>query len=240
MKTPEISFVVHSFNEEKRLPATLKRLRQIKEKTKHNVEIIAVDEGSTDNSLKIARSFADKTFAISGNPIFGRSRDFACSKANGEIIVSIDPDILLPYDAVDEIIKEFKDPNVVAMTCDVFVYPDEEIFKDKIFQSFRNQWYWFLNATRILPIGHELHAVRKSAYFVIGGYNSKLAMCEDTDIFLRLSKIGKVVYSKKLKVYESPARYRKYGYMKTYLYWTIGTLKYFLNIPLTEYKRVSH
>lgn len=240
MKRLKISFVVHGLNEERVLSITLKRLDEIRKESKIRTELIFVDEGSTDLSVQIAKKYVDRIFRLKGTPIFGRTRDFGCKKSKGDIVVSIDSENLLPYDAIEKILKAFEDKKVVAMTCDVYVFPWEETLNDKIFQYIRNRWYWFLCASGILPMGRELHAFRKSAFQKVNGYNEKLAACEDTDIFLRLSKIGKVVYMKDLKIFESPARYRKYGYLRTYLYWTFNSLKYFLGMPVDKYERVVH
>lgn len=239
-KKIKISFVVHGLNEEKVLSISLKRLDKIRKKSKIKTELIFVDEGSTDKSVQIAKKYADKVFQLDGKPIFGRTRDFGCKKAKGEIIVSIDSEDLLPYNAIEKIMEAFSDKEVVAMTCDVCVFPWEETFKDRVFHYLHNRWYWFCCYSGLIPMAQELHAFRSDAFKKINGYNKKLAGCEDVDVFLRISKIGKVLYMKDLKIFESPARFRKYGYIQTYLYWSFNSLKYFLGFPVNEYKRVTH
>jgi len=50
-----ISVVVPVFNEEKSVKKTLNGLKKIMETTKKSFEIIAVDDGSTDNSTKLIK-----------------------------------------------------------------------------------------------------------------------------------------------------------------------------------------
>jgi len=237
---PDVSFVVHGLNEEKVLSVTLKRLREIKNEATKDVEIIFIDEGSEDGSVKVARRFADRVYQLKGKPVFGRTRDFGSRQAKGKIIVSIDSENLLPLDAVDKIMKAFSDRKVVAMTCECYVFPWEENYMDRVFHVLQNEWFYLLCVSGILPMGKELHAFRRDAFEKVQGYNDKLAASEDVDLFRRIARVGKVVFMKELKIYESPARYRKFGYLRTYAYWTLNSLKYLLGMPVEEYKRVVH
>lgn len=240
MKKIKISFVVHAYNEERALPRTLKRLREIKKSSKYPIEIIGVDENSSDSSAKILKKFADNVYLLKDKkPVFGKSRGFGCSKAKGEIIVSLDPDNYLPMNTIERLVETFKDKNVVAAGADVYVYPWLETLTDRLWHIFQNLNYRYLLFTKQGAF-RELHAFRATAYRKIGGYNPKLSHCEDTDIARRISKLGKVILIKNFKVFESPARYRKFGYLQTYIYWNLNAIKYRLNLPLGEYKRVSH
>jgi GT2 family glycosyltransferase len=66
----------------------------------------------------------------------------------------------------------------------------------------------------------ECQIVRRSAFKAIGGYNPEMVAGEDFDLFHRLHSVGKVGYDPRLLVYESPRRYRRYGYMRVWYDWT--------------------
>jgi GT2 family glycosyltransferase len=241
MKKIKISFVVHAYNEERELPKTLKRLRKIIKSSKYPVEVIGVDENSSDNSLKILRRFTDRVYALKDKrPSFGRSRHFGCAKAKGEIIVSLDPDTYLPMNTIEKLVETFEDRDVVAAGAHVYVYPWLETLTDRFWHHFQNFTYEFQCFIKQHSLKGEFQAFHASAYKKIGGYNPKLSHCEDMDIVRRIAKLGKVVFIKNFKVFESPARYRKYGYLRTYIYWNLNAIRYRLNLPLGEYKRVSH
>jgi hypothetical protein len=55
--------------------------------------------------------------------------------------------------------------------------------------------------------------VRESSFKKVNGYNSNIVHGEDSDFFRRLSRLGKLHFFTKLVVYESPRRYRQFGYI---------------------------
>lgn len=57
--TPEISVILPCLNEEKGLPFCIDEILETKEENDLHLEIIIVDNGSTDNSLKIAQSYSE-------------------------------------------------------------------------------------------------------------------------------------------------------------------------------------
>ena len=54
----KISVVIPAYNEEQSLPATLNSL--VNQKTKYDFEVIIVDNNSTDNTGKVAKSYENK------------------------------------------------------------------------------------------------------------------------------------------------------------------------------------
>src|SRR5258708_21462642 len=55
--SPKLSIVIPSFNEEKRLPATLERIASYINASGRQTEVIVGDDGSTDGTIRIAESF---------------------------------------------------------------------------------------------------------------------------------------------------------------------------------------
>lgn len=70
-------------------------------------EIIVVDTGSTDDTLKIARKHTDKIYSFVWVGDFSKARNYAKSKCTGDWILSIDADhqLLTPISKVKEIIS---------------------------------------------------------------------------------------------------------------------------------------
>jgi glycosyltransferase involved in cell wall biosynthesis len=95
---PDISFVTPVFNKEKSLPKFLNNFDQYKKK---NIEVILINDSSTDNSLAILNDWAKKqSFAVTilnvTKPIFETACDnlgFALSKGN--IVCELQADIYL-------------------------------------------------------------------------------------------------------------------------------------------------
>ncbi|MCX6056223.1 MAG: glycosyltransferase, partial [Chloroflexi bacterium] len=56
--SPFLSIIFPAFNEEHRLPDTLRKTQEFIESQPFPIEILVVENGSTDRTLEIARSFA--------------------------------------------------------------------------------------------------------------------------------------------------------------------------------------
>lgn len=66
-------------------------------------ELIIVDTGSTDNTIKISKSFTDKVYSKSWQGNFSEARNYSISLANGEYILILDAD------------EEFKENNILKL-----------------------------------------------------------------------------------------------------------------------------
>ena len=104
-------------------------------------------------------------------------------------MVSVDADTYYPPNVLNEMLKPFKDPSVVATTGATFMP----------LSPFIHPLYRLYYESRVLG---RLSAVRKDAYFRVGGFNLNidhtnwLELLEEEEVrfYDKLSKIGKVVY----------------------------------------------
>ena len=91
--SPSISIIVAIYNAEGSLPRCLDSL---KNQTMKELEFILVDDGSTDSSLSICRSYAkeDSRFKVFHKPNEGVSatRQFGLDRATGEFVIHLDAD----------------------------------------------------------------------------------------------------------------------------------------------------
>jgi len=84
-----VSVVIRTYNEERYLPELLQAI-QSQDKSLFDIEVILVDSGSTDQTLKIAKKFSCHiTYIKKEEFTFGRSLNIGCESANGEILVFI-------------------------------------------------------------------------------------------------------------------------------------------------------
>jgi len=84
-----ISIIIRTYNEEKYLGLLLDGIHK-QQCVQENVEIIVVDSGSTDDTVKIANSHDCIVVYINKNEFtFGRSLNVGCEAANGEILVFV-------------------------------------------------------------------------------------------------------------------------------------------------------
>jgi glycosyltransferase involved in cell wall biosynthesis len=224
MSLSAISVIIPTRNEEKLLRKCLEQFTPDL-KQQFRIEIIVSDGGSSDATLAIASEFTNK-IAIHKDPshrqTIAKGRNNGAAIASGEIFVFLNADtqisdILLFFERIH--LRMTGEPLLVALSVKVQVLPEERKLSDSIFHSFFNRYVQLINLLGIGMGRGECQIARSSAFSTIHGYNESLAAGEDFDLYKRLKHQGKVAYDAKLLVYESPRRYRKYGYAKVYYEW---------------------
>jgi len=204
-------------------------------------EIVVVDEGSTDRSAGVAARYADRLLRLDRPRTIAYARNKACFAASGEIIVSMDADVIVPQDTIEELEKAFSDELLVACAADCQVWREVERTSDRIWHTFMNLRMRLSTAIGFPETKGEFQAFKRAAFLKIGGYREDLESNEDIEIMHRISRFGKVVFlPKHFYVEESPARYRRFGYARSYLYWTANWLRFLIGLSLPPYRRISH
>ena len=131
----KVSVVVPVYNVEKYLE---KCLESIVEQTYQNIEIILVDDGSTDKSGEILDRYAQKdnriTVVHKKNEGVSTARNIGIESASGEYVCFADADDYLMPDYVEYLLTLAVDNNAdVAMTTDMFTtFHPEQVEKDNI------------------------------------------------------------------------------------------------------------
>ena len=110
MKT-DISIIVPIYNAEKYLNKCIKSLIN---QTKENLEFILVNDGSTDSSEEIIKSYKDKRIKYfkNKNQGIGKTRNFGMQKATGKYIMFLDSDDYLSTNACDELFSKAEKDNL--------------------------------------------------------------------------------------------------------------------------------
>lgn len=228
-KSTLISIIIPTFQEEKILPR-LKDLYNKEIKQQYNCEIIVSDGGSTDKTLEIAAEFADKIVkhSHSHRQTIAEGRNKGAEVAQGEILMFINADTY-PADIKNflQSIHHWYHSSMQiygAIACYVSGFPDEINFKDKIFYFLHNTFVKLLNIIKLGMGRGECQIIRKDLFYQVNGYNPNIVAGEDFDLFRRIAKHTKILMDTNFLVYESPRRFRKYGYLKTIWFWLINAL----------------
>ncbi len=232
--SPRISIVIPALQEEALLSSTLNQF-SLGIRQKFGIEVIVSDGGSTDRTIEFARSCAD--IVVERRPgapeNISIGRNHGAKSANGDILVFLNADVRIPNVEVffQRVLDVIAHNRIVAVTCNVLIYPNDEQFVDRIFHNFFNIYFYLLNVCGIGMGRGECHIMKRNVFESIGGYNEALAAGEDYELFVRLRRLGKISFLRDLAVYESPRRYRKYGY------WWILFLWFMNGIWATLFKR---
>ena len=123
MKNPLVSIVVPIYNVEKYLETCL---ASIVSQTLKNIEIICVDDGSTDNSLNIAKRFASKDDRIKviskPNSGYGHTMNVGFNEAKGEYVGIVESDDYIDKNMFKYLYTKAKKYNLDISRSDFFEF----------------------------------------------------------------------------------------------------------------------
>ena len=121
---PSVSFLVPAYNEEKSLKETVEALMEI-DYPKNKKEILIINDGSTDGTLKIAKDLEKKYSIVKvinkKNSGKANSLNHAIRFAKGELIAVVDADSYPKKDSLKKMVGYFEDEKVAAVTSRVLV-----------------------------------------------------------------------------------------------------------------------
>jgi glycosyltransferase involved in cell wall biosynthesis len=218
-----ISVIFPALNEEKLITNALSQFTP-ELKKKYSIEVIVSDGGSSDATVEISARLADKVVYANAHDIqnIAMGRNLGAKNSAGSFYYIMNADTLIKDidKHFDTTIKEFNDPGILALTCKVKVFPGEEKLFDKLFHLCYNNYVRVLNIIGMGMGRGECHMMRKEIFHQLEGYNESMAAGEDYDFYRRIKKHGKIKFLSNLTVFESPRRYRKFGYPKVFWDWT--------------------
>lgn len=222
-KRPLISVIIPTRNEEKLLARCLEQFTPHL-RGRYGLEVIVSDGGSSDNTIGIAAAFAD-FIATHDDPrrqTIAEGRNRGAQLSNAAILLFINADTIFSDTELflERAVQRFAvDQSLAAIATRVEVCPDERILSDKLFHGFFNRYVHLLNNIGLGMGRGECQIVRREAFEALDGYNNAMVAGEDFDLYRRLRSIGRIRYDRSLLIFESPRRYRKYGYAKVYGEW---------------------
>ncbi len=204
---PSFSIIVPAKNEEKVIGRLLDRLEN-QEYDRSKVEIIVVEDGSTDNTLGVCKNYEAtydnvKCVHLSPSPVpNGKSRalNYAVRMAKGEIIGIYDADTVPRLDALSYVASKFiSDVNVGALQGRLVPINVRESAVAR-FASLEELFYEYSIAGRarlsfFVPLEGTCTFIRKSVLEEVGMWNEN-TLTEDLDLSLKITAKGyKIVYS---------------------------------------------
>lgn len=212
-----LSFVIPAYNEEAYLPACLESILAQTRELGDEVEIIVVNNASTDRTREVALAYSGVRVVDEPRKglTFARQAGFAAS--TGKLIANVDSDSRLTPGWVDKVLVNFAgDAKMVALS-GPFVYYDlspNQRVSVRVFYAVAFLVYalnrYVLRAGSMVQGGNFV--LRRDALEKIGGFNTAIAFYgEDTDIARRMNQVGTVKFTFDLKMFSSARRLKQEG-----------------------------
>lgn len=205
MRNPLVTIVVPTKNSSKTIEDCLRSLTR---QTYNHLEIIVIDNNSTDSTKQVAEKFTDLVFNL--GPERSVQRNFGVRKASGEYVVIIDSDMVLAPEVIGECVEKIsQDPETKAL-----VIPEESFGK--------GFWAQCKKLERSFYVGVEwMEAARffdKKVYVELGGYDEDLVSGEDWDLSQRVKSKYKISRIKSY-IHHNEGQLKLIGLLKKKIYY---------------------
>ncbi len=204
---PTVSMLVPCWNEEKTVGKTIESLLAL-DYPKDKLEIVVIDDGSTDHTLEIAQSYTTnpqvKAFHKENGGKY-TALNFGIERSTGELLGCLDADSFVAHDGLIEMVKSFNsDPTISAITPAMKVFKPRSILElmqsvEYTFGIFYKKMFDNLNAVNVLPGPFSMY--KREVFKKIGVFKHA-HNTEDMEIAFRMHAHGlKIVNAHTAYVY---------------------------------------
>lgn len=187
-KQPLVSVIIPVYNMEKYLAETIS---SVLDSTSSNFEVVIVDDGSTDDSQKVAFAFAEKDsrirFFVQKNSGASVARNHAIRMATGKYILPLDADDLIEKEYIEKAAEVLENHQNVKLVVSRSVFFGEK----------QGEWELPSFSLRLLArknLMNNCSMYRKADWQKAGGYCEEMRGREDWDFWISLLKDGGDVY----------------------------------------------
>ena len=218
-----ISVIIPTLNEEGNLPITLRQLAN-----QPDVELIVVDGGSLDRTVRIAQRFTPYVFQTRANR--ARQMNMGARHATGDILMFLYADTFLLPGALEEMQRRIIGDGAVGGAFDLHIDSRRRLCKlIARVSSRRSRWLR-------LPYGNQGIFVWRQVFEALGGF-PEIPIMEDVTFARRSRRAGRLTFIRSGLVM-SGRRWNANGVVRTMLVnWWVATL-FLLRVSPRQIRRI--
>ncbi len=186
---PSISIAIPAYNEEGNIVGAIKSLLGL-DYPRDKVEIIVVDDGSSDRTSEIVNEFKNVKLIRQKNAGKAAALNTSIRNARGDLFACLDADSRVQRDALKKIINHFSDKDVASVICAIRVEKPKNLVE-------RLQWYEYLFSAFVRRLLSKVGALnmtpgvfsvyRRDVLVKVGGFDEG-GLTEDFEMAMRLHK----------------------------------------------------
>ncbi|MCY6494610.1 glycosyltransferase [Leptolyngbya sp. GGD] len=200
MLQPLVSLITTVYNREAYLSETIE---SILSQSYSNFELLIWDDGSTDDSVEIARHYAaqDKRIRIFASDYQGRvpALNSSIAQTTGQYIGLIDSDDLLAVTAIEDTVLVLEANPQIGL-----VYTDYQTIDEQnqiLGIGNRCQIPYSKEALLLSFMVFHFRLMRRSTYEQVGGFDSRFPLAQDYDLCLKISEVTEIAHLPKFLYY---------------------------------------
>jgi cellulose synthase/poly-beta-1,6-N-acetylglucosamine synthase-like glycosyltransferase/peptidoglycan/xylan/chitin deacetylase (PgdA/CDA1 family) len=224
---PSVAVIVPAFNEEVGIGRTVGSLAA---STYPHLEIVVVDDGSTDRTAEIVEGLKLAQVQLVRRPNGGKAAALTTGihHTNAEVVVMVDGDTIFEADTITRLVQPLSDPRVAAVSGNTKVGNRSGLLGRwqhiEYVMGFNldRRLYEILQSTPTVP--GAIGAFRRSVLIELGGVPGQ-TLAEDTDLTLSIGRLGhRVVYAEDALAWtEAPSTLS--GLWRQRYRWSFGTMQ---------------
>ena len=202
MSDPLVTVLMSAQNSEQYIGEAI---QSVLDQTFRDFEFIIIDDGSTDNTLKIIRQFDDPRIRVIKNPEnwgIPKSLNGGLSVCRGKYIARMDSDdVCFPNRLETQVNYLESHPDIGVLGSEVKVIGQDGQIHNRTRNILTDPYlikFWLLFDT---VINNPTTLIKKEFLDRVGGYNPAFKYAEDYELWTRLVKITKIAVSPESLVY---------------------------------------
>ncbi len=180
-----VSVIIPTFN---RAWALEKAVDSVLAQDYEAIEIIVIDDGSTDNTLDLLEGYGNKIQVLSQeNKGVSAARNLGIKRSHGEFVALLDSDDAWEADKISCQISFFEQhPDaLICQTEEIWIRKGKRV-NPKIKHK-KPSGMIFEASLHLCLVSPSAVMIRKKLFELKGGFNEDFPVCEDYDLWLRIS-----------------------------------------------------
>ena len=229
---PRVAVLIPAYNEEKVIARTIRSVLMSNYK---NLHIIVIDDGSKDDTYKIAtetyaKEIAEGRITVMTKPNGGKAEalNYALESTHEEIYVGIDADGVIAHDAISRLVPHFANPHIAAVAGNakvgnrVNLWTRWQALEYITSQNFERRALDLFDVVMVVP--GAIGAWRTSAVKAGGCYHPD-TVAEDADLTMNLLEQGYAVIYEDQALAFTEAPINANGLARQRFRWSFGILQ---------------
>lgn len=216
MLQPKVSVIIPVYNRERML---FQALKSVFAQDYENMEVIVINDGSTDLSRETAEQFPVKLLEVQHSGFPGKVRNIGTEHASGKYLAFLDSDDLwMPFKISKQVSKLEETGFLLCHTLEVWNRSGKIISQKK--QKHKREGDLFSDCLKKCIIGPSTVLMDKELFNKTGGFREDLEIAEDYELWLRICDRVEAAYLNEplitKKAGDWPQLSEKYGKIEYY------------------------
>ena len=189
--SPLVSAIIPTYNREE---FTEIAVQSVLKQTYRNIELIVIDDGSTDNIKQILENYNLK-YIFQNNQGVSAARNKGINEAKGEFIAFLDSDDIWQKKKIEIQIERLLEKKLkISHTDEKWLKNGKHLNPKKKHQKYGG--YFFDKSLKLCIISPSSVLIHRSVFDEVGLFDEKMEVCEDYDFWLRSTshRKGKVFF----------------------------------------------